>query len=597
MINRGDLSAIEENLCKDDPLWMIERHFVIHNKIGQLQLLRLRQAQKRAHNVLQYCHDKGVPARLINSKSRKKGLSTYYCAYAFHQYLTRDVNVMIIAHLKSLSETLMSYVHRFYEYLDQPFDPSIPPIRKPDLHKGTSSKDTFRLDGYQARIWVGTAKDIYAGTGETPQILLASEAAKWDTGAETAISLLQSVAMKPGTTVIYECTFNGEDALFFPEWKKAYDNSRLRFDDKDNVIFEVTRPEKWNHFVPYFTGAGDDPDVPVPFLSDADKARFETSLTEQEKVWMGKFGMSLEAINGMRAIFAAQCRGRDDIRRQEYAMTPEEAVVASGDSRFNVEKILALRDKYVEDGERGTLQHSTRWDKKILFNKDIGGDLIRYRQPKPNHRYVIGVDTAEGKYDEKYGNDPDSTVASVHDLDENMEQVAVIYGRISSENIIAPLKMLAEYYNTAFVVIENNSTGTHTCIEMAKVYPREHLYHSGDIVHEKFRTTREIGWKTTVATKGRLIGWLAEAIEENAVTVHCDKTFEELLHYKKKPGGGTEAAPGYHDDHTIAIALAVVGAKSRPVILDKRQTDSIERYYQLPKQSPKRPEHDLGGYY
>jgi hypothetical protein len=285
----------------------------------------------------------------------------------------------------------------------------------------------------------------------------------------------------------------------------------------------------------------------------------------------------------MRVVYANQCQGKDDIRSQEYPMTPEEAVIASGAHRFNIQKLTTMQIKYQEPGERGELYHSDRWDKKILFRRDVGGYMVQFRLPAQGHRYVIGCDTAEGKADSR-GEERDATVADVYDLDAGMEQVACIYGNISSENIIAPLAMLGEYYNKAFIVIENNSSGSHTCVEMGKIYPRERLYHNGDIVEDSNRRLgREIGFKTHVGTKGNLIGNLAEAIETDGIIFHLEKTFDEMRHYVKKPGGGTEAAPGYHDDHCIAAALAVVGAHSRPVLLDRKQMDEIERYYQKPK--------------
>lgn len=577
-------SELELSLCKEDESWMLERHFVIQNKMGQIQLLSpLRQAQRRAFKILQWQRERGMPARLIVGKSRKKGLSTGMAADAFYQYLVNDINVMVIAHEKELAETVLSYMHRFHKFLDQSMRKDIPPIRKPGYFKGDSSKSEIRLEGYESKIWVGTAKNVYAGTGMTPQYLFATEVSKWDTGSKTAISLLQSVALKPGTTVVWECTFNGEDTLFFPAWKAAYDNAVLRFGEDDAVDFEVTKPEKWNHYVPYFTGTADDPDVPLEFYSDAEKARFETTLTEQERTWIDKYGVSLEWCNGMRAVLASQCQGKEDIRAQEFCVTPEEAVIASGATRFNIHKLNAMQQRYVEDGERGELSYSDSWNRKILFRRDSGGMMIRFRQPKHGHRYVIGCDTAEGKLDER-GNERDATVATCHDLDEGMEQVAIIYGNISPENIVVPLAMMGEYYNRAFIVPESNSSGSHTCIELGKIYPQERLYHSGDNVEESNRISREIGFRTTIATKPHLVGDLAAAIEEDAILIHCERTFDELRHYIKKAGGGTEAAPGYHDDHPMSVALALQGAKSRPVLLDRKQNpDAIERHYQMVK--------------
>ncbi len=596
-IARADLQAIEESMCREDRQWMIERHFVIQNKQGQLQLLNpLRQAQVRALRLLRYQRDKDMPARVIIGKSRKKGLSTGIAADAFVEYLTRDINVMVIAHEKELAETILSYIHRFHKFMDQQMDKDIPAIHKPPFYKGDSSKAEIRLEGYEGRIWVGTAKNVYAGTGMTPQYLFATEVSKWDTGSRTAISLLQSVANKPGTTVVWECTFNGEDTLFYPAWQRAYENTSLGWDAEDNPLFEVTKPEKWNHYIPYFTGAGDDPDIPAQFYSEAEKARFSTTLTEQERMWTDKFGVSLEWLNGMRIILSSQCQGHDDIRAQEYPCTPEEAVMASGGNRFNIHKINLSQAKYVEPGERGDLYYGDRWDKKILWRRDSGGMMIRFREPRPRHRYVIGCDIATGKLDE-HGNEQDASVATVHDMDDGMEQAAIIYGAISPENMVTPLQMMGEYYNRAFIVIENNSEGSHVCIEMGKCYPRERLYHSGDNVEELNRLSREVGFRTTVASKPHLIGPLAVAIEEDAVIFHCEKTYAELRHYVKKAGGGTEAAAGYHDDHVMASALAVCGARSRPVLLDRRENpDAIERFYQAGKKSPESGRNAVTGY-
>jgi hypothetical protein len=578
-----DLVALEESMCREDRFWMLERHLVIQNKMGQLQLLNpMHRAQRRALRALEYQRKRKIPARLIVGKSRKKGLSTGIAADAFCEYLFNDINVLIVAHEKELSETILSYIHRYIEFLDKSMGDKIPAIHKPLYFKGDSSKAEIRFDGYQSKMWIGTAKNVYAGTGMTPQYLFATEVSKWDTGSKTAISLLQSVAMKPGTTVVWESTFNGEDTLFFPGWKAANDNSILKYDAEDNVKFEVTNPEKWNHYMPFFTGTADDPDIPLPFHTEAEKARFSTTLNEKEKVWQEKYDVGYEWLNGMRAIFTSQCQSDESIRCQEYCLNADEAIIASGKHRFNIAKLNLMQAKYVEAGQKGELTYKQRWSKKVEWQEDSGGAILRFRTPIPNHRYIVAIDVAEAKED-KRNNDPDATVIDVYDFDNGMEQVAVMGGDINPENAVIPAAMLAEYYNWAFIIPEANSIGIHVCIELGKVYPQERLYHSGENIQDSGRISREIGFKTTTSTKPIMIGHLAASIEEGSIIFHYQKTYEELRHYIKT-AGKTEAAPGYHDDYVITPALAVEGARSRPVILDRRkEADGIERYYQTAK--------------
>ena len=581
-LTKAELSAIEQNLCRNDKFWMIERHLVIQNKVGQLQLLNpMHLAQKRALKILEFQRKKSMPARLIVGKSRKKGLSTIIAADAYLEYLFRDVNVMIIAHEKDLSETILGYIHRFHRFLHESWGKDIPPLRKIPYHKGSTSKLEIRFEGYEAKMWIGTAKNVYEGTGTTPQYLFASEVSKWDTGATTAIALLQSVALKAGTTVVFESTFNGEDTLFFPYWNAASKNSKVHFENDEVKDLEITNPVKWNHYAPFFTGTVDDPDIPLDFYSEADRARFATTLNEQEKFWQRQYDVSLEWLNGMRAVFVSQCQSQEEIRCQEYAMNAEEAIIASGKHRFNIAKLNLMQTKYQEAGVQGELYYEGRWDKKILFREDIGGLVKLFRRPQQNHRYIMAIDVAEGKQDDR-AKDPDATIVDVYDFDNNMEQVAIIAGQITPENIIDPARMLAEFFNWAFIIPESNSIGIHVCIELGKVYPTERLYHQGDNIQESNRISREIGFKSTVSTKPIMIGHLASAIEEASIIFHDEGTFDELRHYVKE-GGKTQAAPGYHDDRVTTAGLAVQGARSRPVILDRKKTDSIEKYYQVMK--------------
>lgn len=575
-----DLCTREEYLCSEDRYWLFERHFVIKDKQGRLKLLSpLRLAQRKTLAIIQMLRVAKLPVRVIIGKSRKQGLSTIIEADMLAEVLSKQIDGLVITHEVKLSEKLFDMTRRYFDYLDKPLTPGITPLQKPHLYKGVTNKQEMRFQGHDGKIWVETAGNKYAGTGQTPQYGHLSEMSKWDKGAEVAVSLFQSIASLPETTVIIESTFNGYDGLFLPHWEGAYNNCRVWFTEEPNDMgapelrahYEVTNPKEWNHFIPLFISVLDDEDALLAFQDDTERDRFAQTLNDYEKMLVER-GASLEHLNWRRMQLKLTCQGDEDIMRQEYPSTPGEAVRASGRGRFDQRRLDMMP---IEDGEVGELYYSDRWDKQVLFRRDAGGALTRFKQPVRGHRYVIGVDSAEGRLD-AHGRKQDDSVVDVYDLDMGMEQVAVLCDNISVENLVAPVLMIAEYYNNAFIAPEANSIGHHLCIELLKKYPKERLYHRQD----DHGRNREVGFKTTVGTKESiLIGGLAAAIADGQIIFHYKKTLEQLRVYVKKAGGGTEAEAGYHDDLVIGAALAVVGAKAYPPTLNRSKMRTLASIY------------------
>ena len=186
-----------------------------------------------------------------------------------------------------------------------------------------------------------------------------------------------------------------------------------------------------------------------------------------------------------------------------------------------------------------------------------------WERPALGHKYTIGVDTCEGKVPEG-SKKPDASVCQVLDVTRGGEQVAKIYGQISEENLVEPLLLLAEFYNGAYLVIENNSTGKHVAIQAGKQYPKIRLYHNDDWNPDKKRYSREIGHRTSSGNRALMIGKLAHKLEGRSLVLYDSKTVHELHGFHKTPGGKAEAAQGYHDDHVMALTLACIGLDSYP---------------------------------
>ena len=125
----------------------------------------------------------------------------------------------------------------------------------------------------------------------------------------------------------------------------------------------------------------------------------------------------------------------------------------------------------LEEGRRGYLIPDEKWGQSLRFISDKTEALTIFRDPQPNHRYAIGIDTAEGILPEG-SKDPDRSVACVLDLEDGCRQVAVLAGHISEEPFAEMVTLLGQYYNMAFMVPEVSGYGTHVCIYLGNYFPR-----------------------------------------------------------------------------------------------------------------------------
>lgn len=572
--SRSDLQLEAEiEACKRNRRYLFERHFVIQDEGGNLRLMQpLRLAQLKLMAVLRMCRETNLPAWIIVGKSRKQGISSYVGADALTEAMQRGIEVMVIAHESKASAYLLGIYHRYYEYLDFSMAKGLIAIPKPPLHKGQTNKYEIRFENLAGHIEIETANNVTAGRTRTPHYIHGSECAFWEKGALTAVSLFQSMRRLPGTTFIAESTFNGEDSLFYPLWNDAYRHAKVTFTKAGTGMkahLEVINAAKWNGWIPLFISVIEDESARQDFLDPERRRDFKENLDAYETMLVERHDVTLEFLNWRRTQIRQTCQGDLSIFKQEYPVTPEEAIQISKRARFDAAK---LDTQPLEDGERGELRSSDSWDRRITWRADPTGLLIRYRKPVPNHRYVIGADASEGKLD-AFGKEQDASVVSVHDCDLRLEQVAVLFGSVSEENLVEPVKLLGEYYNHAYEVVESNSCAKHLCIQLGKIYPQELLYHRDDWDEQKRRQAREIGHRTHTGNKSHLISSLADAINDEEIIFHCKETVRELRAYEWQVGGGTAAKAGYHDDHVIAPALAVLGAKNYPATRPKPTAD------------------------
>lgn len=566
--------------------WLVERHRWIKDKAGKIRPLgKLKLAQKKTLAALHYCRTHEIAPRIIIGKSRKQGESTIIAADCYEEVKRHQYDALILAHDKAGVSKIFSIYQRFYKHDD---------LDKPQPYKGKVNLREMRFQDHDGHITVATARNVYAGTGETPQYIHASESSKWQAGEDTLTSLNQAIGDDVETTFIHESTFNGEESCFLPIWRAAYENCKLRFIDRPDGNFDVeltvTNHAEWNHFIPIFISVLDDEDARLAFLDDDDRHRFSGTLDQYERHLVDDLGATLEFLNWRRRTLKLKCKNDLEVLKQEYPTTPEEAIRASGRPRFNLEKLDSMP---VEDGQVGRLKYTDGWDQRIVWQSDPQGDLTRFRDPVPGHQYIIGCDPAEGSSLEEEASDPnqrlDASVVEVFDLDNGNEETAVYHAVTTPENLAAPLVMLGRYYNDAFIVIERNSSGHTTCIKAAESYDPSLLYHEDDWDPEKTRRQRSIGHKTTSSNRDHLVSLVADAINEDDIVFHDRRTVSEHKYFVYTKTGKPAAARGHHDDHVMATTKARAGIamarQIRKITARTRQRQAANVYAQRVQQT------------
>jgi len=175
------------------------------------------------------------------------------------------------------------------------------------------------------------------------------------------------------------------------------------------------------------------------------------------------------------------------------------------------------------------------------YHKDapaIPGLLI-YSPPQPGHRYVIGLDPAEGN--------PTSDDSALEVLDVlTGEEVACLAGKYQPSTIAAHADAIGQWYNGAPVLCERNNHG-HAVLLWLRDHARCPTLNGLD---------GKPGWLSSSVGKVLLYNEVADALRNSELLIHDFGTMTQLQSIE---GSTLKAPEGEHDDRADAFALAVVG--------------------------------------
>ena len=182
------------------------------------------------------------------------------------------------------------------------------------------------------------------------------------------------------------------------------------------------------------------------------------------------------------------------------------------------------------------------------FVNNRRGELTTYIPHNPGETYVIGADSAMGIRNGDY------SVAQV--LDSKKRQVATWRGHCHPDFFAEILQALGNYYNEAFIIVENNSHGILTCTRLGKDFAYGRFYQTVEVDKITERESVKLGFTTTSKTKPLIIDQLRASVRDGEMELNDKTTIREMLTYIVTESGAMEAEAGCHDDTVMALALA-----------------------------------------
>lgn len=491
----------------------IEEFVKIRDKNGNIIPFILNEPQQRLYDIVKKQNQQGKPIRIIILKARQMGFSTLTEALIFKNTATKkNINSGIITHIEDATTNLFNMSKLMYELLPEELRPQI---------KASNAKelifDTKDGNGLKSKIKCMTAGSQGVGRSSTINYLHISEYAFWQGDKQITLNgLMQAVPNTPNSMVVIESTANG-------------------YDDFRKLWYMAVNGE--SDYEPLFVGWNELKDYNMPYSG--------FDLTPYEKEIKDRYKLSLEQLTWRRWAIKNNCGGDENLFRQEYPITPEEAFLSTGEHVFDNE-ILAERLEqiqeplYVGDFEYTRINDVIK-DIKFVCKKD--GAIKIYKMPEDTS-YAIGGDTS--------GDGSDFFTGQV--VDKHGNQVAVLKQQFDEDRYAEQMYCLGRLYKWALMGIEVNFS-TFPIKELQRLkYPNMFYRIQEDSISHN--PERKYGFRTTLITRPLIISSLVRIVREESHTINDRESINEMLTFVRNEKGKPEAQAGYHDDLTMALAIA-----------------------------------------
>jgi hypothetical protein len=333
---RGGWQRIRTRMSRRE--W-IERHVKIKTKGGEVQPLKLNQAQRVLEAKILRMERAGLPVRIQILKGRQLGMSTYIQAVLFWAVMTIPLfRVLMVAHRKSTMKSIFAKIHfmrrRLCKQDGKPFDFLVP----------VKSREALEIaDPIGGSIIIDSAEVDEPGHGETVDGVHNTETSRWPNAAEKAKGIDQVIPEKPWTYAFDESTANGDTGYFRDKfWRCEAKQSGENVDDEEEfasgwqAIFLAWWLDPQYRWSAIF---GKPP-------TEEHVAKIESTLTDDER-WMlrqqylvhgkGWVNVDYDCIAWWRYFLQEKLNGDTGKLLEQYPPSPRHAFIATGRPCFETE--------------------------------------------------------------------------------------------------------------------------------------------------------------------------------------------------------------------------------------------------------------------
>jgi hypothetical protein len=221
-------------------------------------------------------------------------------------------------------------------------------------------------------------------------------------------------------------------------------------------------------------------------------------------------------------------------------------------------------------------EYETTIDMKSSLIDQFKAGLKVFFPARANKEYFIGADVALGL--------AQGDSSSVFVIDQDYNQVARWHGKIRPDMFGHFLVALAEYYNNALIVPENNNMG-HTTITTIRDTNYHKLYKytvEDKITREK--STR-YGWNTNMKTKQDMLNEGIRRFHEKDVKILDKALIREMGQVARGENGDVDLNG---KDRVVAYCLALMGRKHTIITINTKSERRSRELYDLGPKKPKR---------
>ncbi|GAA5117107.1 hypothetical protein JIN84_17900 [Luteolibacter yonseiensis] len=493
-----------------------------------------------------------VKIRIIATKPRRAGCSTFGTHIVYHHGMRRPIEGIAISDVKEHSTEMLDKIKAYSRVDSFPWGHAV--IKDPNQSIAWDNGTKWTVD---------SAENPDAGVGGTRQCGFFSEVSKWPQTAtrndkKTMAAVLPSLSGSE-TVAIAESTPERAAGWQYTTWQEAVTLDQFIAMHEAGICPE----EVWvKVFAAWFEFADNRRANPV---QEAEIDQIRRTLTERERNGIEKYGWDWEQVAWRREIIKSVCNGDEKIFDFYYPEDEVSCWLAGGTPRFDLGRITEM-ENIARGATFDTGYLVTQDNTKVSFQpvRDGSGDIYVWEPPKTGLRYIVTCDPAED-ITQTIGMDPDANSVSVwraayhdqlHDRWRPAKKVARLRPpfRGLGEDVAGHVARLSKWYGLAMVSLEVNKGMDILRLLQTAGIP---IYKRRPFSPRIGQVVEQYGFKMgDKEERNALIEGFASAIRNGDVEVLDLHALAEYKMFIVNHKGRAEAAPGAHDDDVIADAIA-----------------------------------------